>query len=106
MYISIRTLWFFTIFVFLNVRKTFCYVENVRSNVSQTDYALNKTVMIELSTFDAETKFYARTTDYPIFSEKDNFGNFFKFRLILTMNSVQKYNNYYINNSIFLLQKI
>lgn len=50
----------------LSVNYTYC------SNKSLQD--ANNTVMIELSTIDSEDNFNIRTTEYPIFGEKDNFG--------------------------------
>lgn len=57
----------------LYTKHAYCNKENIQ-NAEKIDYPSNNTVMIELSTLDSEGNLNGRTTDYPIFSEKDNFG--------------------------------
>lgn len=60
----------------LCMKHTYCSKDYLQ-NDGKNNHPLNNTVMIELSTLDSERNLNGRTTDYPIFSEKDNFGKDF-----------------------------
>lgn len=59
----------------LCVNNTYCNMKRLQ-NTEKTS-SVNNTVMLEISTLDSDGNLSGRTTDYPIFSEKDNFGKLY-----------------------------